>query len=627
MNNKKELFLEEAILDDMSQSLDALEVPLSRSIFHAISLFVILIGVIVFGRVAFLGFNDGNFYKNRALINISDVNIISAERGIFYDRYGKQLVKNIPTFHATLKLSDFFKKSENDKNIEVDSLENILNITQGQIKQSINEINLEKESSLVIARDLTIEQIAKIKNINFNDVDIENDFSRKYEEPGGFSHILGYVGVASREDLDNNSKLSFNDLVGKSGLEYFYNNKLTGKNGGIINYRNSKNESIGQNSIIDSIAGNDLYLTIDADLQSYFYKRLKSQIENMNSAGGVGIIINPQNGEVLSLISLPSFDNNKITSIDVTDSIRRPLFNRAVSGLYSPGSTIKPLVATAMLMEKTVSPLKEILSIGYILIPNPYHPESPSKFVDWKAQGWVNMYSALAKSSNVYFYEVGGGYQDVQGLGINRLREYWEKFGLKEKTNIDLPSEKSGFLPDSTEKEKRTGIPWRIGDTYNVSIGQGDIMITPIELINYICSIATGGKFYQPHIVQKVMSDKNNVVTEFKPVVIRDNTYMADALIEVEKGMIDVTQKPYGTAVTLKDLPFITAAKTGSAQVEFNTKTNAFFVGYGPVKGDPEKQIAILVLIENAKEGNLNAVPVAKDVLRWYYDNRIANKH
>lgn len=623
---KSDLFFEEAVLDDMSQSFDALELPLSRGAFHIIGIFALAIGIIVFGRMAFLGIGKENFYKNRAAANISDVTVIPAERGIFYDRYGKQLVKNIPTFHAVLDLSDFLKKEEKEENLELRNLESLLGISEEEIKGLISAVDLERQSSIIIARNLTIEQVAKIKNLNLDDVNIESDFSRQYEGLGVLSHVLGYVGVASKEDLENNSDLLLNDLIGKSGLEYLYNGELKGKNGEIIAYRNSKNESMGQDVIVNPTRGSNFYLTIDGDLQAYFYKRLKEQIENMGSAGGVGIAMNPQNGEILSLISLPSFDNNKITADVVLDSARRPLFNRAVSGLYNPGSTIKPLVATAALMEKTISPLKEILSTGYILVPNPYYPESPSKFVDWKAHGWVNMYSALARSSNVYFYEVGGGYNDIKGLGIERLRDYWKKFGLDEKTNIDLPNEKSGFLPDIEEKEKRTGVPWRLGDTYNVSIGQGDLMITPVELMNYISSIAAGGKFYQPHIVKKIESDKGDLIKEVQPDILRDNTYMADVLREVEKGMIEATQKSYGTAVMLKDLPFIVAGKTGSAQVELNTKVNAFFVGYGPVGGDPAKQIAILVLIENARDGSLNTTPVAYDVLKWYYDNRLKNK-
>ncbi len=628
MPKKPELFLEEAVLDDFSKSFDTLEAPLSKKAFNLVIFFTLLITVIVSARIAFLVLKNGDFYKNRALANISEITVIPAERGIIFDRYNKPLVKNLTSFKVVLKLSDFFKKDKNSQIDELKSMEEILNLPRGQIEEWIKEIDLGKQNFLILSINLTIEQVAKIKTLNLADAQIQNDFYRQYEEPGIFSHILGYVGVVSVRDLKNNSDLLLNDLIGKSGLEFFYDNSLRGKNGEIINYRNAKNESINQKAFIGQARGNDIYLTIDKDFQSYFYYRLKKQLDNLGRVGGVGIAINPQNGEILALISLPSFDNNKI-SPDVISNYSRPLFNRAISGLYNPGSTIKPLVAIAALKENVISPFKEIFSPGYLEIPNPYHPDQPSRFLDWKPNGWVNLYSAIARSCNIYFYEVGGGYGEIKGLGIERLRDYWKKFGLEEKTGIDLPGEKSGFLPGVEEKEKRTGTPWRLGDTYNNSIGQGDIMITPLELINYIASIAAKGKIFKPFIVRQITDDNGNVIKENFPQVIIDNFSLSDAIREVEKGMIDTTKKSYGTAFMLNDLPIVVAAKTGSAQIERNTKINAFFVGYNTlINADnaAPKQIAVLILIEDAREGSLNAVPVAKDVFKWYYYNRIMNK-
>ena len=629
MPKKPELFLEEAVLDDFSKSFDTLEAPLSKKAFNLVIFFTLLITVIVSARIAFLVLKNGDFYKNRALANISEITVIPAERGIIFDRYNKPLVKNLTSFKVVLKLSDFFKKDKNSQIDELKSMEEILNLPRGQIEEWIKEIDLGKQNFLILSINLTIEQVAKIKTLNLADAQIQNDFYRQYEEPGIFSHILGYVGVVSVRDLKDNSDLLLNDLIGKSGLEFFYDNSLRGKNGEIINYRNAKNESINQKASIGQARGNNIYLTIDKDFQSYFYYRLKEQLDNLGRVGGVGIAINPQNGEILALISLPSFDNNKI-SPDVISNYSRPLFNRAISGLYNPGSTIKPLVAIAALKENVISPFKEIFSPGYLEIPNPYHPDQPSRFLDWKPNGWVNLYSAIARSCNIYFYEVGGGYGEIKGLGIERLRDYWKKFGLEEKTGIDLPGEKSGFLPGVEEKEKRTGTPWRLGDTYNNSIGQGDIMITPLELINYIASIAAKGKIFKPFIVRQITDDNGNVIKENFPQVIIDNFSLSDAIREVEKGMIDTTKKSYGTAFMLNDLPIVVAAKTGSAQIERNTKVNAFFVGYNTlINADnaAPKQIAVLILIENAREGSLNAVPVAKDVFKWYYDNRIRNSH
>ena len=328
------------------------------------------------------------------------------------------------------------------------------------------------------------------------------------------------------------------------------------------------------------------------------------------------------------MVNLPSFNKNIFVESGhnteksrILNSSNHPLFNRSVSGAYNPGSTIKPLVALAALSEGVIDAKKQIFSAGFIEIPNPYFPDKPSRFLDWKPHGWVDLHSALARSSNVYFYEIGGGFNDTKGLGIDKLKEWWGKFGLGQKTNIDLPSEDNGFLPDPEIKERKTRDIWRIGDTYNVSIGQGDLLVTPIQLINFIAAIANGGKLYQPYVVKNIIGPNNEIAKENNQLILSDYSSLSDYIAEVQKGMNDTVDKSYGTAHLLSDLPVTVAAKTGSAQILNNTQTNAFFVGYAPAVNP---QIAILVLIENAREGSLNAVPVAKDVLNWYHWNRLA---
>ena len=342
----------------------------------------------------------------------------------------------------------------------------------------------------------------------------------------------------------------------------------------------------------------------------------------------MGIALNPKTGEVLSLISLPSFDNNIFGEagknqerIKLINSGLKPMFNRAVSGVYTPGSVIKPVVAVAGLKEGVIDTGTKVFSAGFIEIPNPYNPDQPSRFLDWKAHGWVDVYSALARSSNIFFYAVGGGFGDIKGLGIDRLNQYWREFGLGKKTGIDLGAESAGFLPNPDLKEKKSGDIWRIGDTYNVTIGQGDLMVTPLQILSQIASMANGGKFFKPYLLEKIEDTYGKTLMETRPSVLLDNSSLEDYFKEVRKGMEDAVSKPYGTANMLSVLPIKAAGKTGSSQVSNNTKTNAFFIGYMPAD-DP--QIAVLVLIEDAKEGSLNAVPVGKDALEWYYYNRLA---
>ena len=290
------------------------------------------------------------------------------------------------------------------------------------------------------------------------------------------------------------------------------------------------------------------------------------------------------------------------------------------------------LAALAALKEEVVNSTRKIFSPGYIDIQNPYDLEEFTRYRDWRWQGNVDLSSAIAQSSNVYFYVVGGGAPRgvdpqilsgggyVGGLGINRLHSWWEKFLLGRYTGIDLPGEAEGFLPTPSWKEEKSGMPWLLGDTYNVAIGQGDLLLTPIQLLNYISAIANGGKIYEPVV---------NLDREY-PKILADLSELLPEILEVRKGMEEAVTSLMGTAHTLSDLGFKVAAKTGTAEVRSKQDQNAFFVGYLPApasakenKPAPGSPIAILVLVENSLEGSLNTVPIAKDVLNWYYWNRI----
>jgi len=614
-SKNKEIYLEEAVLDDFAKDFDLIELPLSEKAFQLVKTVIFCAVLLIAGRIFLLGIVKSTFYKNQAILNSSEQTTLAAERGIIFDKFNKPLVSNSSTLQLILKIVNFIKNPDEQEKT-INAFKEILQFTPDNVTELFNKIkgiDLEKQNSVIVA-EITSDQAKKIKNLNLNSLEIKEIFKRNYIlgyiKPEIFSHLIGYTAFVDKTDLKKNSSLSFDELIGKSGIEAYYNEALKGENGVNIGYRNSSGEIFEKKHLSDPKPGENLYLTVDSEFQSYFYNCFKERLNILGRNVGVAIALNPQNGEILSLISIPSFNNNKISSESLINPLK-PFFNRAISGEYSPGSTIKPLVAVAALKEKVIDPLKEILSIGFIEIPNPYNPSQPSRFLDWKPNGWVNIYSALARSSNVYFYEVGGGFENQKGLGINKLNEYWRKFGLGEKTGIDLPGENDGFLPYPTEKEKRTKTPWRIGDTYNVSIGQGDLLVTPIQLINYIALIANNGKNYEPHL---------NKEREVKELI--DLSGLLPEIKEVQKGITDAVKQSYGTANTLNNLPFSVAAKTGTAQIESNAAINAIFVGYAPVENP---QIALLILIENAKEGSINTLPIAKDVLMWYYQNRIKN--
>jgi penicillin-binding protein 2 len=358
---------------------------------------------------------------------------------------------------------------------------------------------------------------------------------------------------------------------------------------------------------------------------------MRAELARLGRTSGAVLALDHRNGEILALISFPSFDSNVFVDPTrtrergaiLTDP-HRALFNRAVSGSYSPGSTIKPLVGLAALAEGVLTPETEILSTGALEIPNPYQPDRPSRFLDWKAHGWVTLQAAIARSSNILFYLSGGGLpqgvprdslirgsMDLGGLGIATLKSYWQKFGFGAQTGVDLPGEGTSFLPDAAEKQARTGEPWRIGDSYNASIGQGDFRITPLQLLSFIASIGNGGRIYRPFVR---LGKTPEVVTDY-------GAAFAEELKIIRAGMEDGVNKSYGTSHALSDLPFTVAGKTGTPQIANKTKVNAFFVGYAPA---PRPEIALLILVEDAVEGSLNTIPIAHDALKWYYDNRIA---
>lgn len=598
-----------------------LEKSINSYIFYAVFGAVFFFGLVGITRLSHIGVVRGSFYETRAESNVNRQIPIIAPRGIITDRNGKPLVENKLVFSLFLRVSDMVKNSEKEQ--VLNALRDILKLREEEIIEKLERADLENINDIILAQDISREETIKINALNLSSLYVENDYKRDYLDKA-FSHVIGYVGLPNKNDLAANPRLSLVDSVGRAGLEKYYDGVLQGQNGLRVSYRNLKRieGSEGVQIIREPKIGGTLQTTIDADLQKYFYDRLVYNTQLRGQTNAVGIAMNPKTGEILSLVSLPSYDANNIGKY--LNAPNQPLFNRAVSGVYNPGSTVKPMEGAVALQEGIISPNTQIYSRGFIEVPNPYDPSKPSRFVDHFCCGWVDLAKSIAVSSNVYFYAVGGGLPQEEaskivrggtlkgGIGISRLNQYWKMFGLADRSGVDLPGEAISFLPNPEEKQKRTGSPWRLGDTYNVSIGQGDMAITMVQLADYVAAIANKGIAYIPHI-KKTDS----------PKMLLDLSEFREEFEAVEKGMVDSIFKSYGTSHAMSDIPFKVAAKTGTAQTNFNTRTNALFVGYGPVdaKGGPE--IEVVVLIENAKEGSLNAIPVAKDVLNWYYENRL----
>lgn len=629
MNRRRNIAFEDALHDDWSRDAEVVEVPLgNRPLFYLGIVVTVIVAAVMF-RVLYLNLSNGAYYEARAASNAAVAQSTPAPRGLIYDREGDILAENQAAFLAILDASAFIGNPAEQSSTLV-AAQSILGLTPDAVWALVASSSADDFASpIVLSDNVTQNQLVNLQALALPTIQIQSDFERVYPKGPLFASIVGYTGRVTENDLKNDPSLGADTLVGQTGIEEYYDSSLEGVPGVNLIFQNAQGAVLGQSVKTQPTIGTPLQLTVDGGLQQYFSNDLQADLDRLNRTVAIGIAMDPQTGAILSLVNLPSYDDNLFSNpASNTLAIQglftdpdEPLFNRAVSGQYNPGSTIKPLDAVGGLTDGVITPDRSVFSPGYLLVPDPYDSSTPTKYLDWQYQGFVNVDSALAQSSDVFFYLVGGGSPastpelndpsdyGIAGLGIDGLHKWWQTFGLGKPTDIDLPGEAPGFLPTPAWWQAKTGKPWLLGDTYNVSIGQGDLLLTPIQLIDYISAIANGGEIYKPFL--------NASST---PQVEENLTSLLPAIQVVQQGMVDGVALPKGTAHSLSDLPFQSCAKTGSAQIDNNKEENALFVGYAPCNNP---QIAILILIENSVQGSLNAVPVGKDVLNWYYENRL----
>ncbi len=461
----------------------------------------------------------------------------------------------------------------------------------------------------------------------------ENNYIHKTFIPAPRGDILDHNGVliASNEPFEANDQIryrrvfhntfAYSQLLGfvgkdesdaKSGIERYYNSILAGVMGERDEELDARGNVISRAPEKSPQKGKDLKLTLDAGLQEKLWSLMNETMNTRGFHGGAGIVFSMKDGAIRALVSVPSYDLNAFTNpsennkpeVFLNDP-RSPLFNRAISGIFAPGSIIKPYYALAALEEGIISPEKTVYSSGAIYVPDPYRPGQSSRFLDWKAHGAVDMRRALAVSSNVYFYTIGGGFGDQKGLGVGKLKEWLQKFKFDEKTGIDLSGEESGFLPDPQWKERaRPQNPiWRIGDTYHLSIGQGDLLVSPIAIARGLGIIATRGKVLPLHLY----NEKTTSAIEMIPV--KDEHFTI-----IQEGMRAAVQEG-GTASALSWVPFPIGGKTGTAEVGSNERVNSWFTGFAPYD---QPALGIVIFFESGPRSNLiGATYVASELFRW----------
>lgn len=608
-----EIFLDSANIPGFERERmeGRLELPLARS--SVFAFFAALVGIIaVFSVQLFrLQIIEGREFAARASLNRLETHTILPARGLILDQRGEKLAWNDPSFQLVLNNKAIHK------DIDAETLKKIFSLLEietndKKISESLAEI-AGTSKDVILAESLSWEETEMIRK-NFPEIPfrVEAATIRRYTESAGFAHILGYLGYSDKDT----SLFSFANIKsGKSGVELAFNDKLAGRAGERAVEVDSKGRIVTQATQEDQKDGEAIELTIDAGLQAQLARSIGRVVSERGFRGGAGVAIDLKSGGALAITSFPEFDSNSLSSgisqaefEKISLNPANPFFFRALDGLYQPGSAIKPLIALAALSEGVISPETEIYSSGSISVPNPYFPDKPSVFHDWKAHGWVDMRRALAVSSNVYFYAIGGGYEDIAGLGVSKIEEYLRLFGFEDKVDFFISNAKNAVLGLEWKKRNQSADPvWRIGDTYNLSIGQS-ILATPLAIARLAQAIALDGKILKLKILRE-----NQEVPEFEMMIDIPENYFRIVKEGMRRAVLE------GTAQALSGLGVNVAGKTGTAEIG-NGRVHSWFMGFLPYENP---KIALVVVLESGDAHNLVGAPAAsREVVEWITLNR-----
>ncbi|UCC65025.1 MAG: penicillin-binding protein 2, partial [Anaerolineae bacterium] len=609
----------------------------------------------------------GDYFRLWADRNRFRIVPLNASRGIIYDREGNILVRNVPSFTVTL-IPAYLPDDPQAEAAVFQRLSELLGLpaTKAGAEEILQELGISREDAdmgslsieemvdevratapyrpLILKRNVDREAIFQIEeeHLDLPGVLVEADPLRQYPYGELIAHLLGYIGPVPAEQVEAYEAKGYDvneDQVGLIGAEAAFEELLRGHKGEKYIEVDVAGREVRTVSENPPIPGKSLRLTIDVALQEQMTQALQQGLERANAKIGVTIAMNPQSGAILGMVSLPAYDNNLFSGgISVADyrrlseDSRHPLINHAISGRHPPGSTFKIVPAAAALEEGVISRQTRIKCNGTMWLPDERFPDDPElgqTFYCWihkldRGHGELNIIPGIAHSCDIYFYWVGGGFLDeFDGLGLDRLARYARLFGLGEPTGIELSGENPGLVPTAKWKRLNYSERWVTGDTYNMSIGQGYVLATPLQMVNATAVVANGGTLYRPQILYQVVDNDGRVAQDFVPQAIRQLPIEPLFLATVAEGMEAAVvwgsaQLAYLDAVRV-------AGKTGTAEFfdpnippddEGNLPTHAWFTAFAPVE---EPEIALVVFLYNGGEGSETAVPIAAEILRYYF--------
>lgn len=440
----------------------------------------------------------------------------------------------------------------------------------------------------------------------------KDGFARREYKTPGFGALLGYVSYPRK---DAKGIYYSTEISGLAGVEASFDPELKGEGGRLLVETDALGEVKSQGMVVPSVPGKSLTLSIDLRAQEAFYKAIRGLAESIPYAGGAGILMDVETGELHALVSYPEYDPNVLSSggpknmiENYNRDVRKPYLNRPVQGLYAPGSVVKPLVAAGALTDGIITPEYTVNALGSLVLPNPYNPDKPNVFPDWKVFGLTDLRKAIAWSSDVYFYIVGGGFGDKKGLGIDRLAHWYSAFGLTDPTGITLPGEEIGFVPTPEWKEETYDERWNVGNTYHTAIGQYAMQVTALQMARAIAAVANGGVLVTPTILKETGSRPKGTPQGTKVSVTKE------ALQVVREGMRQGVKD--GTSSGLLGFEYLVhlAGKTGTAQTGTrNEFHNSWAVGFFPYENP--RYVYTVVMEKGPAKNTIGGVYIMSQVL------------